>query len=55
MYGNSKYNLVVNAKPTVTAVASCVSGVGRITVTASGTGLTYNIGTGNKLAMCLTT
>ncbi|MBK9462391.1 MAG: T9SS type A sorting domain-containing protein [Sphingobacteriales bacterium] len=40
--------VVVNAKPTVTAVASCVSGVGRITVTASGTGLTYNIGTGSQ-------
>jgi hypothetical protein len=40
--------VVVNAKPTVTAVASCVSGVGRITVTASGTGLTYNIGAGSQ-------
>ncbi|MBK9463108.1 MAG: T9SS type A sorting domain-containing protein [Sphingobacteriales bacterium] len=37
--------VVVNAKPVITAATpSCVAGVGRITVTATGTGLTYSIG-----------
>jgi PKD repeat protein len=37
--------VVVSAKPVITAATpSCVAGVGRITVTATGTGLTYSIG-----------
>jgi uncharacterized protein (DUF2141 family) len=37
--------VVVNVKPVITAATpSCVAGVGRITVTATGTGLTYSIG-----------
>jgi hypothetical protein len=39
--------LAINPKPVVSSVvATCVAGSGRITVTATGTGLTYNIGTG---------
>ena len=39
--------LAINPKPVVSSVvASCVAGSGRITVTATGTGLTYNIGAG---------
>jgi hypothetical protein len=39
--------LVMNPKPVISSVAStCVAGSGRITVNATGTGLTYNIGAG---------
>jgi hypothetical protein len=39
--------LATNPKPVISSVvASCVAGSGRITVTATGTGLTYNRGTG---------
>ena len=41
--------VVVNASAVISSVVpSCVSGVGRITVTATGTGLTYNIGSGSQ-------
>jgi hypothetical protein len=40
-------NVVVTASAVISSVVpSCVSGVGRITVTATGTGLSYNIGSG---------
>jgi hypothetical protein len=39
--------LATNPKPIVSSVAgNCVSGSGRITINATGTGLTYNMGTG---------
>jgi hypothetical protein len=39
--------LVMNPKPVITSVTStCVAGAANITVNATGTGLTYNIGTG---------
>jgi alpha-tubulin suppressor-like RCC1 family protein len=39
--------LAINPKPVVSSVVgNCVSGIGRITVNATGTGLTYNRGTG---------
>ena len=42
-------NVVVNAKPVVSAATpSCIAGVGKITVTATGTGLSYNIGSGSQ-------
>jgi hypothetical protein len=41
--------LVMNPKPVISSVAStCVAGSGRVTVNATGTGLSYNIGTGSQ-------